>query len=465
MFTDRLLDHKRFKAAGLICLDGQFFPSVHYPPITMYPSITEDELFSGYANPSSGTFSIYVHIPFCIRFCNFCHYPNRIGATSQEKDRYLSALDREMDIYMNRLGIRSIKARSVLIGGGTPTFLSPEQLKRFLGYFTKKVDLSACPQFNYDVDPSTLLGPEGDERLKILKDFGVTRLTIGIQSLNDNILVNMNRAHTAAEAIESVRQAKKHGFKLCVEFIYGYSGETIDTWTETLKKAIALDVEEIQLYHIKFIPYGDHKGLITKKFIERKEVFPTPEDVIVMKETGARILNESGYNENLTRVFTKKPEFYSRYAHEQCCDLLDQIGFGISGFSSLRDRFGLNTQSMNEYYSMVEGGKLPVNRGLVRTQDDQIRWHIILPLKNRKVYKAMFQKRTGVSLGSIFRKKIERLKEFGLVSEDEKVLELTPLGRFFADEICMQFHDPKYMPFPREAYSEGPLNPYNDTQL
>lgn len=462
---ERLKDYKRLKEAGLICLDGEFFPSVHYPPITMYPAIREEDLFSGYTNPVSGTFSVYVHIPFCIRFCNFCHYPNKIGALPEEKDRYLSALEREMDIYMKRLGLRSIKARSILVGGGTPTYLAPAQLDRFLKYFSSKVDLSSCTQFNYDVDPSTIIGPEGEERLKILKAYGVNRLTIGIQSLNDGILRGMNRAHSAEEAMRSVRLAKDMGFQVCIEFIYGYFGETLDTWAETVAKAITLGADEIQQYHIKFIPYGDHKGVVFDKHKEGRCASPSPEEIVAMKEAGIALLGEGGYKENLTRVFTKGPEFYSRYAHEQCCDLLDQIGFGLTAFSSLRDRFGLNTMDMEEYYSMVKEGRLPVNRGLVRELDDQLRWHIILPIKNRKVYKAAYKSRTGVSPDSVFRKKMERLKDFGLVQDSEKTIELTPLGRFFADEVCIQFHNPRYMPFPREANSDGPLNPYNDTDV
>ena len=144
--------------------------------------------------------------------------------------------------------------------------------------------------------------------------------------------------------------------------------------------------------------------------------------------------------------------------------LYDEVGFGLTAFSSLRDRFILNTQDFGEYYRAIEEGRLPLNRGLKRDLDQQIRWAIVLPLKNRDVYKKTFQRSTGgKSLNDLFRPKIERLKSYGLLQESDRSLGLTELGTFFADEVAHQFHHADYIPHPREAYADGPLNPYHDT--
>lgn len=462
--NSRIEDFRRLRELGLICLNGEFFPSVHYPPITMYPPISEDELFKDYRVPDDGLFVVYAHIPFCLKQCVFCHYPVKIGELPEEKERYLNMLEREMDIYINRLGLKVIRARSILVGGGTPTYLTPAQLERFLRFFTNRVDLSHCTQFSYDVDPTTLLGTEGSERLRIMKQYGVNRLTIGLQSLDDNILKKMNRYHTAEEAIESVEQSRKAGFKVNIEFIYGYPGQSLESWIDTVEQATTLGVEEIQLYRLKIIPYGDHTGFIVNEFSETSEEFLSIEQALMMKQVAILILERKGYKENLRRVFTRNPDDFSHYADDQCCKLANQVGFGLTAFHSLRDRFGLNTLDFQKYYSLIENGRLPLDRGLIRTEDDQVRWCIILPLKNRRVYKKFYQLQTGVSLESVFRRKIERLKKFGLLSEDDTGLGLTALGAFFADEVCHQFHHPNYMPFPRTAYSQGELNPYHDCQ-
>lgn len=453
---------KKFKEKGLIPLNGDFFPCVHYPPITKYPPLREEQLLASYEKPPDDVFDIYVHIPFCLRHCFFCHYPVKINASEEEKDYYLNMLEKEMELWKDRLGVSFIKVRSILVGGGTPTNLPPEQLDRFFKFFTSKLNLSSCSQFSFDVDPTTLLGKEGWERLKIMRSYGVDRLTIGIQSLNDEILKKMNRAHNAQEAVQSIEVSRKAGFKLNIEFIYGYPGQTLENWYDVIEKATKLGTEEIQLYRLKIVPYGDYTAAITKLSKLKKEEFPTPEEAIAMKEVANLVLAEKGYKENLRRVFTKKREDYSHYAHNQCCELYDQIGFGLTAFSSLRDRFALNTQYFEEYYQAINSGRFPINRGLVRNEDDQLRWSFVLPLKNRSVAKKIYQRKTGKSLNGIFRKGIEKLKKYNLIYEDENVIRLTKLGAFFADEICILFYHPRYKPFPASFYNNGELNPYHN---
>jgi oxygen-independent coproporphyrinogen-3 oxidase len=458
----RVDEIRRLQAAGLICHDGDFVPSVHYPPITQYPPISEDELFAGYTLPQDGLLDVYVHIPFCERHCTFCHYPVKYGQQTEEKNRYLDALEKEMDIYMRRLGIDKINARSILVGGGTPTYLTPEQLERFLQFFCERVDLTHCTQFNYDVDPGTLVGQSGLERLRIMKDYGVDRLTIGVQSLDDNVLKIMNRPHDAQTAIESIENSRKFGYQLNIEFIFGHPGETMENWIDVIEKAVTLPVDEIQLYRLKVQAYGDLQGTIIKQREKDPTSIPSFEDTMMMKQITIDILNEHGFHENLRRVYSKKKEHYSHYAYNQCCNLYDEIGLGLTAFSSLRDRFALNTQYFNEYYARIEEGKLPVNRGYIRNKEAQVRWAIVLPLKNSELKKEYFEEVTGISFDNIFRKKVERLKQFGLIEENDGIVRLTELGAFVADEVVEQFNSNEFMPFPSDAYAQGSLHPYAD---
>ena len=458
----RLEDFQRLRGLGLICLDGEFFPSVHYPPITMYPAINEDRLLADYQLPDDGLLDVYVHVPFCIRQCVFCHYPVKLGERPEEKERYLDALERELDTYMARLGLQAIKARSILFGGGTPTYVTPDGLDRMLASFTSRLDTSALTQFNFDVDPPTLLGPRGRERLQIMRAHGVDRLTIGVQSLDDEILRRMNRPHTAQEAAESVALSREAGFLLNTEYIFGFPGQTVVGWLDDVERAVALDADEIQLYRLKEIPYGDHRGAVSRKSQNNQGPLVQVEQALLMKQAAISLLAEHGYHENLRRVFTRDPAIYSHYAHNQCCELFDQIGLGLTGFSSLRDRFGLNTENFDEYYALTGQGRLPLNRGLVRSARDQQRWAVVLPLKNRKVLQARFGELTGKTVQEAFPHKVSRLVQHGLLRADDHAVGLTRLGRFFADEVCHQFHDPRYIPFPRKAYAPGELNPYRE---
>lgn len=454
--------YRELKRLGFINKTGDFFPSVHYPPITMYNPISQEELFAGYTLPEDGLFDIYAHIPFCRQRCVYCHYPVKFGDDPAEKDKYLDALEKEMDIYMGVLGVDRIQTRSILVGGGTPTYLSTKQLKHFLDYFTKRLDLSKCTQFNYDVDPMTLLGQDGAERLRIMRDYGVDRLTIGINSLDPVVLKNMNRHHSLQQALDSITESRKLGFNLNIEFIFGYPGQTLESWIDEIEFAMSLDVDEIQLYRLKVEAYGDYQGPIKTVVQNKTERVLPDEETLTMKKIAIDMLTARNFTENIRRVFGRTKKIYSHYAWNQCCMLFDEIGLGLTAFSSLRDRFVLNTQYFEEYYASIAAGRLPLNRGLVRSQEEQKRWGIILPLKNSFVNKGIYKKRTGESVENVFTEKMNRLKAHGLVVEDEKKIQTTKLGAFFADEVVQQFHHPDYIPFSRDEYEEGVLNPHNE---
>jgi len=454
-------EFESFQNLGLIPMHGEFSPAgVHYPPITNYSPLSQNEAYENFSEEKNGLFDIYIHIPFCRKQCLFCHYPSRYQSTELEKETYLIALEKEMQLFIKLRNLDKIKARTVLVGGGTPTDLSPRLLKKFLSFFCKYVDISSCQQFNYDVDPSTLVTRNGLERLQIIKDFNGDRLTIGVQSLNDDILKKMNRSHNVKTALDSINNCRKFGFKINIEFIYGHPGETLENWEEVMSQAVKLDVDEIQLYRLKIEPYGDQVGVI-KQFshYSQKEMI-TVKDTIRMKELASLILAEYGYNENLRRVYTKHKKNISLYAYNQCCRLLDQIGFGISAFSSLHDRFLLNTPSFVDYYNRINCEVLPVNRGLIRSPKQQALWSLILPLKNLFIDKRRFQEINKQNINLLFGEKFNILKKHGLVEETETKISLTSKGSFYADELVHIFYERPYQSFPESDFATKELNPY-----
>jgi len=446
---------------GLIPRHGEYAPAgVHYPPITNYHTLTQEEAYKNYSLPSDGLFDIYIHIPFCKKRCLFCHYPSLYNAPDAKKDEYLDALEKEMDIFLTFMNLDKIPARSILMGGGTSTDLTPAQLKRLLTFFTHKVDLSKCKQFNYDVDPNTIVGATGIERLNIIKDFGGDRLTIGAQSFNEDILKKMNRSHGVDMVYESIENCKKFEFKINIELIYGHPGQTIENWIEVIEEAIQTDVDEIQLYRLKVEPYGDQEGTI-KKFLQyHPDDLISVENTIKMKAIAHYMLAAFGYDENLRRVYTKKKSNISVYAYNQCCRLKDQIGFGLSAFSSLRDRFLLNTPSFPDYYKRINDGLLPVNRGLVRNKNQQIRWSTILPLKNYFIDKKLFLKINNTPIDKVFQKRLDLLKKHGLLEENNDKIALTSKGAFFSDEIVHVFYEKENIAYPIKDFNAGELNPY-----
>jgi len=457
--SGRVDDLNRLRDLGLIPMSGRFFPAgIHYPPITMYPDAEPEEFLASYRPPATDEFVLYVHIPYCARRCVFCHYPVVTGRSEDEMVEYVNLLGRELELWKQQMGVDRIKVRSLLIAGGTPSFLSPRTFRHFHDVFDKNVDMSPCSQVTYDVHPEDLLGADGRDRIQMMRDFGSDRITMGLQSLDDDVLKAMNRGHTVKEAYQAIDALHAGGIEdVCIEFIFGYPDVPYDLWMETIRRGIATDVQEIQLYRLKIEAYGDSPGPVERLWQHHPERFPSANESIIQKQAAIELLASHGYHENLTRVFTKKPASISHYATDQCCQLLDCIGIGQSAFSSLHDRFSINTPDLGEWFDRVKSGRLPLNRGLVRTLDDDLRWHIELPLKNSFVSKALYKLRTGHDVAQVFRSHLDALSEHGLLIEDEDRIQLTPLGRFFADEVCTQFHHPDHLPWQTEQYADGPL--------
>ena len=298
--------------AGLICDDGDFVPSVHYPPITEYPDCDVETYLNGFEYPADGFMDIYVHVPFCIRHCLFCHYPGMVGECKEEKEKYIGYLMREIDLYRARFGVDRIRPRSILLGGGTPTYLPPKLFDSCLTGLDERFDLSACKQYNVDLDPNSLLGDDGLQRLESMRAHHITRLTIGVQSLDNEVLKLMNRPHDASMAELAIQRALDYGFDVNIEFIYGHPGETLDNWIDIMNKAVQLGTCEIQIYRLNVQSYGDMQGAI--KRISRGTAdgeIPDFETTMLMKQIAIDILAKNGYHETLRRVYSKDRRIFS----------------------------------------------------------------------------------------------------------------------------------------------------------
>lgn len=443
------------KESGILPDRGnQFFPVIGYPPLTMFSAMDEGPLFANFVNRPQSGISAYLHIPFCPTRCTFCHWITKTKSKDEEVEVYLDYLDREMALYKGKMGLDKIPVQSVLFGGGTPTYPNPKLLERLFKSFTSHFDLSACTQFSVEAEPTTLLGDDGMERLRIMKDYGVQRISLGVQSFDDKVLNYMGRAHSHQETLASIENMRKAGFEnIFIDLIYGYPGQTMESWVENMLQAVTVGVEGYQLYRLRIKQHGDRPGNIISQYNKKPEQFLSGDDILLMKYLGILISEEHGYGEHQTRVFAKRAEDISHYLRDWCCALTDVVGVGVSSWSNLRGVFTQNVgdKDLSCYYGLVDQGKVSVNRGKVRTFDDEARRSFILPLKNSYVDKQAYRARTGVDASDFFAPEIAWFKQLGMIEEDSQTIRLTRRGRFVADEVTTQFFDPGYLPFPDVA--------------
>ena len=272
----------------------------------------------------------------------------------------------------------------------------------------------------------------------------------------------MGRAHTAEDVKQAIQNIKNSGFEsLSIDLIYGLPGQISETWIHTLHEAFSLDIDSCQIYRLRIVPHGDKKGKIKDKFEAAPEQFAGTDMIYIWKALGEIIATQNGFFEDSRRVFSRDPKHSSEYLKDHTDRLFNVWGFGVSSWSNVQGRSFLNTGGgYGDYYSYIENKKLPINRGKVRTADDQKRWALVLPLKHKGLSKTFFEGKTGQTVNEAFGAKINRLKRFDLIEEGEEKIMLTEKGRFFADEVAIQFYHPDFIPFPRASYAEGELNPY-----
>ena len=440
------------KDVGFLAGRGEkFFPVIGYPPLTMYQDMDETRLFADLAHRRRDPLSAYLHVPFCPTRCTYCHWITKTRSKAEEVDLYIDYLEREMELYRNKMGGAPIKVASVLWGGGTPTYPEPAQLERLLQAFHKHFDLDGCSQFSVEAEPTTLLGKEGLARLQIMKEYGVDRISLGVQSLNNDVLRAMARAHSHEETLQSIDNMRHAGFdNIFIDLIYGYPGQTVEQLAAEMLEAVTLDIEGYQLYRLRIKQHGDRPGKIISQYQRQPDRFVSADEVLLMKYLGIMISEAHGFHEYQRRVFAKQADKISHYLRDWCCNLHDVAGVGVSSWSNLGGVFTQNIgeQDLSKYYGYIDSGSVSVNRGKVRDHDDELRRSFILPLKNSYVSKSAFRRRTGVDAGELFAAELTWFKAHDMVYEDADTIKLTAKGGFFADEVCTQFFNTRYMPFP-----------------
>jgi oxygen-independent coproporphyrinogen-3 oxidase len=431
------------REAGVLPHGDQFLPVVAYPPITMYPKADGPALLAAETDPPPQRTTAYVHVPFCARGCTYCH---------------IDTVTAEMDLALARLGRDRIPVSTCLFGGGTPTLPSARQLDRLITAFRERFPLDSCRQFSFEAEPGNLLGPEGAERLKVLKDHGVQRISMGVQSFDDRILERMRRSHTAREALDAITAIHEAGIdSVSIDLIYGYLGLEVEDWIRTMEIALGSGADAWHLYRLRIKRYGEVQGQVLHEYIEAPEDAPEADRVWLMKMLGQVMSQDNGYHQHFTRIFSAHRRHITEFMWDYCCELADVVGTGPSAWSNYHRTFTLNWGSrMDTWREEVRAGRMPVERGILRDLETEARRSLLLPLKNDRVVKRKFEARTGLSVDQHFGPELARLESLGLIQQDERSVKLTPRGRFFADETMWQLTQRQHVPFPEVLHSLMP---------
>ena len=422
------------------------------PRYTSYP--TADRFHDGFRQPEyvsvlentlSGSLkpvSLYVHIPFCNVICYYCGCNKVITKDTRKADEYLTYLEKEMALLAPHLHGKHQLAQ-LHFGGGTPTFLSDEQLERVFRLIREHFELLPDGEYSIEIDPRKV----SRESVFKLGELGFNRMSVGIQDFDPKVQAAVNRIQTVEETREVIDAARAAGFKsISVDLIYGLPHQSVESIKPTLDTVLSLSPDRLALYHYAHLPHI----FKPQRRIDTNAV-PSSEEKLDILQYAVKLLDERGYvfigmdhfakPEDELAVALREGRLqrnfqgYSTYAD---CDL---VAIGVSSIGKIGNTYSQNQRDLNAYYADLDEGKLPVMRGYELNADDVMRRQIIQDLMCRFALElADYQP----NFAEYFAEEIPDLQRFaeqGLIEWQPETgsLKVTPKGRFLIRNIAMIF--------------------------
>lgn len=388
--------------------------------------------------------SLYVHIPFCDTLCYYCACNKIITRHRSRADDYLDDLEREIAL-VKTLFTQRPSVTQLHFGGGTPTFLTNEQMTRLFTMLREAWDFEEDAECSIEIDPRRL--PEGS--LALLRSLGFNRMSLGVQDVDPQVQKAVNRIQPK-ELTESVlNEARALGFRsVNMDLIYGLPYQTEETMTQTLATVIAWRPDRIALYSYAHLP---HRFTSQRRIDPEK--MPTPQQKLAMLEQAVTTLLGAGYvyigmdhfalpEDELAQALingTLQRNFQG-YATRADSDL---IALGVSAIGRVGGVYVQNARDLETYKEHLDRGELPLIRGLEMSQDDEIRRDVIHTLLcQAQLDFADVKQKWSIDAADYFKQELNALQDLiddGLVNLNEQGIVITPKGRFLARVVAMRF--------------------------
>lgn len=370
---------------------------------------------------------IYIHIPFCEKRCHYCDFTTGVSHDEALKEAYLLALERELQ---NKLEAypQFLEPDTLFIGGGTPTSLNERQLECLLYMIKTRFHTEGFLEYTIEANPNTLT----DEKIALLKNYGITRISLGVQSFDDEKLAYLGRAHTSDTVRMLVPKLREAGFKrINIDLMYGLPHMSLEDWQFSLKEALALDVDHLSLYQLKV-----EEGTLFDKW-QREGAFEVFSEDLAreMLSFHSAYLKEKGYYPYEVSNFAKLGQ--ASLHNQLYWQLYDYLGIGLGATGFVRPMRYTNTTKLTSYIDAMGKPEYEIE---VLSEKEQMAETVIMGLRQVKgLSKKRFQKLYQKEVEEVFSKEITELLNLDLLGENEGYLFLTDKGRPLANEVFIAF--------------------------
>jgi len=427
------------------------------PRYTSYPTAVQfhqgfgDKGYASWAEHTNGEpiprpLSLYFHIPFCDTLCFYCACNKVVTKNRAHAVPYLDHLHREIAL-QGALFDRDRTVDQLHWGGGTPTFISHEQMRTLMRvtgeHFSLRDDDGG--EYSIEIDPREA----GKDTIALLRELGFNRMSMGVQDFNDSVQKAVNRIQSYEETMEVMEAARSEGFKsVSVDLIYGLPFQSAESFGETLNTITQANPDRLSLFNYAHLP-----DIFKPQRRINESDLPSPAEKLEILQLSINRLTEAGYvfigmdhfakpddelavaqrNRTLYRNF----QGYSTHAN---CDL---IGMGITAIGMVGDTYSQNVKTQEAYYDRLDQDELPILRGIELNHDDRLRRQVITELICH--FDLVFDqigRAFGIEFQDYFAAELKDLQPMahdGLVALDGNGIRVTPAGKLLIRNVCMVF--------------------------
>ncbi|MEC2070415.1 radical SAM family heme chaperone HemW [Alkalihalophilus marmarensis] len=370
----------------------------------------------------------YIHIPFCEHICHYCDF-NKVFLKNQPVDEYIQALLHEMHMTINEA--KPAQLKTIYVGGGTPTALSAAQLRTLFAGMHSILPMEQIEEFTVEVNPDS----SEEEKLAVMKEFGVNRLSIGVQSFDQSLLDAIGRTHSSDSVHDVVKRSREAGFdNLSLDLMFGLPHQSVEQFIDTIEKAAELGVEHLSAYSLKI----EEKTVFFNRQRKGKLSLPPEEDEVTMYEELRKRTKTYGFVQYEISNFAK-PGRESKH-NLVYWNNEEYYGFGAGAHGYVNGVRHQNIGPVPKYIEAVNQKKLPYLNEHTVTKVEQIEEAMFMGLRKLNgVNLDELSERYAKDLNMLYHDQIKELSERGLLVNEQGMLKLTNEGLLLANEVFEQF--------------------------
>ena len=395
------------------------------------------------AKPDPAPLSLYFHIPFCESLCLYCGCNVVINKRHEVALPYLAHLKGEIDSISAEVD-RSREVEQLHWGGGTPTFLSPEQIEDLYAYIAQRFSITDSAEISIEIDPRVTT----EEHCRTLRQAGFNRLSMGIQDFDPLVQKTIHRVQPYEDTRRLFDYCRELGFEsINIDLIYGLPHQTAESFGDTVDRIITMNPDRIALFSYAHVPWMKKQQGSFARFLpggfEKFRIFT--QAISKLTDAGYRYIGLDHFARPEDEICRAQDERtlhrnFQGYTTKAGCDL---YAMGVSSISALEDVYAQNWRDLPSYYKLVDEDRWPTMRGMRVSNEDKLRRSVINRiLCHTVVLKSEIERDFGFDFDAHFAAELARLRELerdGLVRVERDRIQVAPLGRIFIRNIAMAF--------------------------